>query len=92
MRYASLVPIIDDYIWIRGNKTACSGQNVHDICVVNSGDLHRLKYKPKTNVRDTFFHNKFFMEKDHTIMDCIEKELIHRNAVEFQKDYWDTPK
>ena len=85
-KYASLVPTIDDAIWMVEKNVPCSGQEVHHICVVNSGDLHRLKYKPETNVRDTFFHNKFFLEKDQTVIDCIEKELVHRNSIEFQED------
>ena len=85
-KYASLVPTIDDAIWMVEKNVPCSGQEVHLVCVVNSGDLHRLKYKPERNVRDTFFHNKFFLEKDRTVMDCIEKELIRRNTIEFQED------
>ena len=85
-RYASLVPTIDDYIWMIKKRVPCSGHKVHSICVVNSGDLHRLKYRPAQNVRDVFFHNKFFMEEDQTVMDCLEEELIHRNIKEYVKD------
>ena len=80
------MPTIDDYIWMVDDNIPCSGQKLHHICVVNSGDLHRLKYKPVPNARDVFFHNKFFMEKDQTVIDCMEEELIHRNLKEFEKD------
>ena len=87
-RYAAVVPTIDDYIWmLSGQKVPCSGQKINWICVVNSGDLYRLSYKPVPNVRDTFFHNKFFMETDQTVMDCLEEELISRNRKEFEEDY-----
>lgn len=32
------------------------------------------------------FHNKYFMERDHTVMDCIEEELISRNKLEYERD------
>ena len=85
-KYAALIPTIDDYIWMSG-KVPCSGQKVHWICIVNSGDLHRLSYKPVPKERDRFFHNKFFLEEDHTVMDCLEEELISRNKKEFEGDH-----
>ena len=86
-RYAALIPTIDDYIWMLSRKVPCSGQKVHWICTVNSGDLHRVSYRPVPNERDRFFHNKFFMSKDPTVMDCLEDELISRNKKEFEEDY-----
>ena len=85
-RYASLVPTIDKVIWMFTNPP-CNGQSVHSICVVNSGDLHQLSYRPVPNKRDTFFHNKFFMEEDPTVIDCLEDELIRRNIKEFEEDH-----
>ena len=32
------------------------------------------------------FHNKYYMERDHTVMDCIEEELVSRNKQEYEKD------
>ena len=84
-RYASLVPIVDVYIWMYSNPP-CSGKTVHDICIVNSGDLQRLSYRPVPKERDKFFHNKFFMRHDQTVMDCLEEELIRRNKKESEKD------
>ncbi len=72
----------------RGNKrTQCNGINVNNICIVSSVDLHRLDYKydPQKN-HQTFFHNKFFIEKDQVVMDCAETELIRRNREECLKD------
>ena len=87
VKYASLVPTIDDYIWMVEENVPCSGIKVRHVCILNSGDLHRLKYKPVPNVRDAFFHNKFYMEKDETVMDCMEEELDRRNIIEFLEDY-----
>lgn len=32
------------------------------------------------------FHNKYFMERDHTVMDCIEEEIVNRNKEEYKRD------
>ena len=32
------------------------------------------------------FHNKYFMERDHTVMDCVEEELVIRNKQEYERD------
>ena len=91
-KYASLVPIIEDCIWLVGmtkeeSAKHCSGRKVHSICIINSGDLHRLHYKPNPRTRERFFHNKFFMEEDPTVMDCLEEELIRRNVKELEHDH-----
>ena len=90
-KYTSLVPIIDDCIWLHMTTEEsikhCSGRKVHFICILNSGDLHRLHYKPNPRIRERFFHNKFFMEEDPTVMDCLEEELIRRNIKEFEHDH-----
>ena len=32
------------------------------------------------------FHNKYFMEVDHTVMDCMEERAVARNRLEFEQD------
>lgn len=70
-------------------RRKCNGWKVHDICILSSGDLWRLKYVPVQNsaCKGPLFHDKYFMERDHVIMDCMEEELVHRNTLEFQSDY-----
>ncbi len=60
---------------------------VHIICIVSSGDLHRLDYmyNPKKD-HQTFFHNKFFIERDRAVMDCAEEELLKRNREDCLRD------
>ena len=88
-RYSNLTPTISSYLWIYSEETKeqCNGINVNNICIVSSVDLHRLDYKydPQKN-HQTFFHNKFFIEKDQVVMDCAETELVRRNREECLKD------
>lgn len=81
-----LIPKVADVVWFRGH-TSCRGWNVHGICIVSSGDLHRLKYKVDLdNIQGPFFHNKYFMERDHAVMDCLEEQLVIRNKEEYKKE------
>ena len=74
-------------IW-KGSKAHCSGSNIHRVCIISSGDLHRLKYStdPLGSVRPPLFHNKYNMAEDHTVMDCMEELLIERNKQEYIRD------
>ena len=77
---------IDQYFWL--NKRyhyPCSGKNIHSICVVAAGDLKRI-IEASNNGRKALFHNKYFMELDHTNMDCMEERLVSRNKKEYEND------
>ena len=58
----------------------CLGTAVHEICILNSAELPRVYYAMKSN---NWFFNKYFMEEDHVVMDCVEEELVRRNKQEF---------
>ena len=86
------VPTIDKYIWMNKNTQtrsgleSCEGKMVHFICIVSVGDLdqiHRLGVNRRTPV---FFFNKYFMEDDHVVMDCMEERLLHQNMKEHEAD------
>jgi len=62
----------------------CSGLNVHAVCVVATGDLSRV-YKIGVS-QNRFFFNKYFMEFDHIIMDCMEERLVQQNELEYAQD------
>ena len=89
---AKLIPHIISAIWLPddGWESRCSGWFVHWICIVSSGDLHRLVNFLRTDVdphtQGAMFHNKYFMERDHTVMDCVEEELVNRNKEEYKRD------
>ena len=88
----SIIPYIVSAIWLHEVdwEPHCSGWYLHWICIVSSGDLHRLKTFMNTSADPhtygALFHNKYFMERDHTVMDCIEEELISRNKLEYERD------
>lgn len=69
-------------IWLHAKHPRCAGLNVHSVCVVGVGDLENVM---KTS-QQAIFHNKYFMDVDHTIMDCMEERLVVENKVDFQKD------
>ncbi len=60
---------------------------MHKICTIANGDLQQLDYTfdPK-KYHQTFFHNKFFIERDRAVMDCAEEELLRRNREECLSD------
>ena len=36
--------------------------------------------------RDVFFFNKYFMDYDHVVMDCMERRIVQQNQLEYQRD------
>ena len=82
------VPIVNDVVWLssRWAKThrwnICHGSDVHSVCVLDCYDLHTI-FNHESN---TFFFNKYFMEKDHIIMECAEEKLVQHNKQEYEND------
>ena len=68
--------------WLPGEK--CAGKVVHQICILNAAELPRI-HEAMTN--DIWFFNKYVMEDDHVVMDCVEEELIRSNKLEFAQDH-----
>jgi len=62
---------------------SCAGRSVHQICILTSAELPRVKDALKWNM---WFFNKYFMEDDHVIMDCVEEVLVRKNIEEFHQD------
>ena len=46
------------------------------------------RYKTLEEGRNTFFHNKYFIEYDHVVMDCMEEEIHSRNKLEYFNDLY----
>ena len=89
-RYTKYRPEIISCIWLGEDETdKCSGEIVHNLCIIGSADLHRIswlfKYDPNAN-HQVFFFNKFFLERDRVVMDCAEQELLRRNREEYYRD------
>ena len=61
----------------------CYGRIVHGICIVIHADLPRIMQETK-NGSKALFHNKYFMEDNHVIMDCMEERIVAMNKLEYE--------
>ena len=62
----------------------CTGKSVHQVCILNTAHLPLVKSVMESN---TWFFNKYFMEDDYAIMDCVEEQLVKANIEEFVGDH-----
>ena len=90
---------VSRYIWLTsGNTAPCNGERIHWICIITAGDMKLVAGESSPHglaagyggVRPgeatALFHNKYFMEFDHTVMDCMEERLVGMNRLEYQQD------
>ena len=61
----------------------CHGQVLHDICITDSADLPTIL---KISSDGHLFHNKYFYELDHTVMDCLEERIVSKNMEEYKQE------
>ena len=80
---ASRYFVLESAFWVYTKKTECYGKKVHVVCVVSAGDLPNIV----SNTDNRIFHNKYFMEYDHTVMRCMEERIVQRNKLEYQQDH-----
>ena len=83
------VPIIDKYKWMWNapkNSNECTSEIVHGICILSVGELPYIHSTIENLSLDVFFFNKYFMEKDHVVMDCMEERLLQQNLLEYRQD------
>ena len=62
-------------------KYRCHGMVRHDICIITASDLLNVAKE-----RNYLFHNKYFMDVDHTVMKCMEERIVARNKLEYRKE------
>ena len=87
-KFERLIPSTASVIWKDEHPQRCKGIFKHGVCIVTSGDLHQLDYSYDPDKdHQTFFHNKFFIERDRVVMDCAEEELLWRNRQECLRDF-----
>ena len=85
------VPIVDQYIWMYSKDAKqhpekyCAGAVIHGICMLTSADLSRV-HNLGLNSTFAMFFNKFDVEHDHIVMDCMEERLVFQNKKEFALD------
>ena len=83
-----LIPHVENVVWCHDkDPVRCKGLIVHHVSIFTSSDLHLAGYRVNLdNIQGPFFHNKYFMEVDHTVMECMEEQLIIRNKKEYEND------
>ena len=57
---------------------------VHGVCIADVGDLPMLRVGSEQ--RTWLFYNKYLLDFDHIVMDCMEDLLLHRNHKEYAQD------
>ena len=63
----------------------CTGKRVHHVCILNIRDLPLL-HEYKRGKSTIFFYNKYFLEYDHVVMDCMEQRIVEQNKLEYKRD------
>ena len=88
----TVIPIVDAYQWMNSNyaklhvQELCKGRIVHSVCILSIGDLPMVYSKGVNAQQPNFFFNKYFMEWDHVVMDCMEQRLVEQNRLEYKQD------
>ena len=82
---------ISKTIWVNRDhpNATCKGKTIHMVCIVSIGDLKGVVKSSEREMHThnrAFFHNKYFMEFDHTVMDCMEERLVEENKREYEVD------
>ena len=73
--------------WVtKRNRKSCPGRVVHYICILSTPDLPRIIRDATHSRNPPFFFNKYFMEDDPVIMDCIERRLVEQNMLDYFND------
>ena len=81
------VPFMSLAAWLEDDiRFRCEGDNVHNVCVVTSADISEVYRFLASEKQEYFFFNKYFMEHDHVVMDCMEEQLLQKNRIEYQQD------
>ena len=66
-------------------KGVCAGKSAHFSCILSILDLPMLTKYSKSNTT-YFFFNKYDMDYDHVVMDCMEESIVKQNKWEFALD------
>ena len=72
------------FLFENPNKT-CAGKAVHTSCILNVRDIPLL-HEYMSGKSTIFFYNKYFMEYDHVVMDCMEQRIVEQNKLEYRRD------
>ena len=76
---------IEKAFWIKPKGKGCLGKVVHNICIITAVDLPKV-VKAHAQQPNSLFHNKYFMELDHTVMKCMEERIVAQNRLEYEEE------
>ena len=62
----------------------CTGRINHYSCLLSITDLKNLFALGSKSTY--FFFNKYFVENDHVVMDCMEQRIVEQNRLEYERD------
>ena len=80
--YGSIVSV--RWVGVSEKEVCCAGEVIHHVCIISTADLHLVQRSTRNNLY--MFYNKYFMEDDHVVMDCMEERLTRQNKLEYLKD------
>ena len=63
----------------------CGGKAIHTSCILNVRDIP-LFHNFMKGYTTVLFYNKYLMEYDHVVMDCMEKRIVEQNKLEYERD------
>ena len=76
---------VETTFWAKPNNLGdiyhCQGEVIHDVCIIAAGDLKEASKRGRH-----LFHNKYFMDVDHTVMGCMEEKIVKLNMLEYEKE------
>lgn len=82
------MPLLAQRVWYfqtQQNASLCIERKLnHRICICSASDLPWLRHKMER--RSFYFLNKYWIEYDHVIMDCMEDLLVKKNIEEYTRD------
>ena len=77
------MPLVRKEVWqFHPNKSKCLEKYfVHNFCIVSVSDLPYLR-----SLTNIWFFNKYRIDYDHVVMDCMEELLLKRHYKEYEVD------
>ena len=77
------MPLVRNEVWqFRRKKSKCLEKYfVHNFCILSVSDLPYLR-----SLTNIWFFNKYRIDYDHVVMDCMEELLLKRHYKEYEVD------
>ena len=79
------IPWVSESIWMSSRQKCKSNVFIHAICILSVEEMPYV-VEVDESLPEIFFLNKYRMDRDHVVMDCIEERLMKKNELEFRQD------